>query len=95
MKFLTAMKLLLDQGLPLSAAALLCDAGFDTIHVGEIGMSEAETQTLYKELEKRGVLLLPLMQIFIHRLPLKWQLCLPLFALGLKGCEPRHLQICC
>jgi predicted nuclease of predicted toxin-antitoxin system len=36
------MKLLLDQGLPLSAAALLRDASFDTIHVGEIGMSEAE-----------------------------------------------------
>jgi predicted nuclease of predicted toxin-antitoxin system len=36
------MKLLLDQGLPLSAAALLRDAGIDTIHVGEIDMSEAE-----------------------------------------------------
>ncbi|KAM3090626.1 DUF5615 family PIN-like protein [Phormidesmis sp. 146-35] len=36
------MKLLLDQGLPLSAAALLRDADIDTIHVGEIGMSEAE-----------------------------------------------------
>jgi predicted nuclease of predicted toxin-antitoxin system len=36
------MKLLLDQGLPLSAAALLCNAGIDTIHVGEIGMAEAE-----------------------------------------------------
>ena len=36
------MKLLLDQGLPLSAAALLRDAGIDTIHVGEIGMPEAE-----------------------------------------------------
>ncbi|WP_335146855.1 DUF5615 family PIN-like protein [Nostoc sp.] len=36
------MKLLPRQGLPLSAAALLRDAGIDTIHVGEIGMSEAE-----------------------------------------------------
>jgi predicted nuclease of predicted toxin-antitoxin system len=36
------MKLLLDQGLPLSAAALLRDVDIDAIHVGEIGMSEAE-----------------------------------------------------
>lgn len=42
MSLLIAMKLLLDQGLPLSAAALLRDADIDTIHVGEIGMSEAE-----------------------------------------------------
>ncbi|MFB2919674.1 MULTISPECIES: DUF5615 family PIN-like protein [Aerosakkonema] len=36
------MKLLLDQGLPLSAARLLRDAGIDTIHVGEINLSAAE-----------------------------------------------------
>jgi predicted nuclease of predicted toxin-antitoxin system len=40
--FNLAMKLLLDQGLPLSAAALLRDAGIDTVHVGEIRLSEAE-----------------------------------------------------
>jgi len=36
------MKLLLDQGLPLSAASLLRDAGIDAIHVGEINLSAAE-----------------------------------------------------
>lgn len=36
------MKLLLDQGLPLSAAELLRKAGIDTIHVSEIGYSTAD-----------------------------------------------------
>jgi predicted nuclease of predicted toxin-antitoxin system len=35
------MKLLLDQGLPRSAALLLCEAGIDTIHVGNIGYAAA------------------------------------------------------
>ncbi|MFN6465388.1 MAG: DUF5615 family PIN-like protein [Nostoc sp. DedVER02] len=42
LNYLTTMKLLLDQGLPLSAAALLRNVGIDTIHVGEIRMSETE-----------------------------------------------------
>jgi len=36
------MKLLLDQGLPRSAAALLRNAGVDTVHTGEIGYAAAE-----------------------------------------------------
>lgn len=36
------MKLLLDQGLPRSAASLLSQRGVDTVHVGEIGMAAAE-----------------------------------------------------
>ena len=36
------MKLLLDQGLPRSAATLLSERGIDTIHVGEIGLWAAE-----------------------------------------------------
>jgi len=35
------VKLLLDQGLPRSAAALLSDRGFDTVHAGDIGLAAA------------------------------------------------------
>jgi predicted nuclease of predicted toxin-antitoxin system len=54
------MKLLLDQGLPLSAAALLRDAGMDTIHVGEIGMSQAEDAEIIQKarVEERVVVTL-------------------------------------
>ena len=46
------MKLLLDQGLPLSAAALLRHAGINTIHVGEIKMSEAEDASIIQRARK-------------------------------------------
>ncbi len=36
------MKLLLDQGLPLSAAERLRLTGIDTLHTGEIGLATAE-----------------------------------------------------
>ena len=36
------MKLLLDQGLPRSAATLLREQGFDTVHVGDVEMWAAE-----------------------------------------------------
>jgi len=36
------MKLLLDQGLPLSGAALLSNSGIETLHVSQIGMSGSE-----------------------------------------------------
>jgi len=35
------MKLLLDQGLPRSAAALLRDGGVDAVHTGDCGLAEA------------------------------------------------------
>ena len=48
------MKLLLDQGLPLSAAALLRDAGIEAIHVGEIGMSAAEDSHIIQRARNEG-----------------------------------------
>jgi predicted nuclease of predicted toxin-antitoxin system len=35
-------RLLLDQGLPRSAARLLTEAGWDVVHVADIGMSRSD-----------------------------------------------------
>jgi len=48
------MKLLLDQGLPRSAAALLSNKGIDTLHVGEIGMAEAEDAEIIQTAKEQG-----------------------------------------
>ena len=42
------MRLLLDQGLPRTAAVLLREAGIDTVHVGEIGFSTAADADILK-----------------------------------------------
>jgi len=43
------MKLLLDQGLPLTTAALLRDRDVDAIHTGEIGFARAEDITILEK----------------------------------------------
>ncbi len=48
------MELLLDQGLPLSAAALLSNAGIDAIYVGEVEMSEAEDADIIQKARNEG-----------------------------------------
>lgn len=48
------MHLLLDQGLPRSAAELLRQAGIDTIHVGEIGMAAAKDSEILEHASKEG-----------------------------------------
>lgn len=54
------MQLLLDQGLPRTAAELLSNAGVDTLHVGDIGMATAEDSQIlnYAESERRIVVTL-------------------------------------
>lgn len=43
------MKLLLDQGLPRSAAMLLRGGGIDTLHVGEIGLAAASDNEILQK----------------------------------------------
>ena len=48
------MKLLLDQGLPRSAASLLTAAGIDTVHVGDLGLSAAEDAVILQSGHEEG-----------------------------------------
>ncbi len=48
------MKLLLDQGAPRTAAALLRRAGIDAVHTGEIGMSEALDEEILRRAAVEG-----------------------------------------
>jgi len=48
------MKLLLDQGLPRSAAALLRAVGIDAIHTGEIGCATAEDSAILEKARQEG-----------------------------------------
>jgi len=48
------MKLLLDQGLPRSAASLLRVAGIDTVHTGEIGLATADDETIIQVARQQG-----------------------------------------
>jgi len=48
------MKLLLNQGLPRSAAFLLIARGHDSVHVGELGMAEAKDADIIREAERQN-----------------------------------------
>lgn len=48
------MKLLLDQGLPRSAAGRLRDAGVDAVHTGECGLATASDTEILAAAEQEG-----------------------------------------
>ncbi len=54
------MKLLLDQGLPRTAAELLNRAGIDTTHVGEIGYAAAEDDMILQLGRNEGYVIVTL-----------------------------------
>ncbi|MFH2044609.1 MAG: DUF5615 family PIN-like protein [Pseudomonadota bacterium] len=53
-------RILLDQGLPRTAANILRDKGWDILHTGDIGLSRASDQEIlaYARLEKRMIITL-------------------------------------
>jgi predicted nuclease of predicted toxin-antitoxin system len=61
------MKLLLDQGLPRSAAMLLRNAGTDTVHTGEIGLATADDDVILERGRLEGRIIVTLDADF-HRL---------------------------
>jgi len=54
------MKLLLDQGLPRSAAGLLRARGLDVAHVGELGLSHASDSEILEVSRQRGAVVVTL-----------------------------------
>lgn len=54
------MKLLLDQGLPRSAAEILCSAGLDTVHTAEIGLAKAKDPAIIEYAHADGRLIVTL-----------------------------------
>jgi predicted nuclease of predicted toxin-antitoxin system len=48
------MRLLLDQGVPRSTAALLRAGALDAVHTGEIGLAEAEDETVLEWARAEG-----------------------------------------
>ncbi len=54
------MKLLLDQGLPRSSAAILREAGFDAVHAGEISLATAEDELILQRGRSEGRIVITL-----------------------------------
>ena len=48
------MRLLLDQGLPRSAATLLSERGFDAVHAGDIGLASAADAAILDQARTDG-----------------------------------------
>jgi predicted nuclease of predicted toxin-antitoxin system len=61
------MKLLLDQGLPRTAAKLLSEAGVETIHVGDIGYASADDADII-EFARRGGFIIVTLDADFHAL---------------------------
>ncbi len=88
------MKLLLDQGLPRSAAALLREAGIDTVHTGEIGFATAEDSVILERARLEGRIVVTLDSDFHMLLAWSSDSTPSVIRIALKGCVPIRLRIC-
>ncbi|MDD2853831.1 MAG: DUF5615 family PIN-like protein [Desulfuromonadaceae bacterium] len=48
------MKLLLDQGLPITSAAILRDAGWDVVHTAEVGLNRSKDSEILTIAKQQG-----------------------------------------
>ncbi len=79
------MRLLLDQGLPRSAARFLREAGIDTIHVGEIGYSTADDATILQKGRDDGLTVVTLDADFHALLAISRATCPSVIRLRIEG----------
>jgi predicted nuclease of predicted toxin-antitoxin system len=86
------MRLLLDQGLPRSAARFLREAAIDTVHVGELGLSTADDATILQRGRDEGRTVVTLDADFHALLAISRATALQLFAFAWKGCMGQRRQ---
>ena len=85
------MKFLLDQGLPRSAASLLCQAGLDAVHTGDIGLAKAEDERILDEARASGRVVVTLDADFHTLLALSGAVSPSVIRIRIEGLNARQL----
>lgn len=87
------MKMLLDQGLPVSAARLLRGLGMDTVHTGECGLARASDAEILRYAEAQGRVLVSLDADF-HALLARTRRCRPsVIRIRIEGLRAEGLAV--
>ncbi len=83
--------LLLDQGLPRTAALELCRLGIEAEHVGDIGLVEAEDRTILARARERGEIVVTLDADFHAELALSGTVGPSVIRIRIEGLKAQEL----